>query len=85
MIKEKQHLNDKNKSKNEVIAFIPMQIYRKTQLLKTKGLQPTLGVTCCTQSIYPKHNLEAGITFSLCTFSVQLCKFSLKTMRFFGI
>ena len=29
----------KNKSKNEVMAFIPMQIYMKTQLLKTKGLQ----------------------------------------------
>ena len=71
MIKEKQHLKTiKNKSKNKVITLIHMQIYRKTQLLKTKGLQPYLGVTSCTQSIYLKHNLEAEITFSLCTYSV---------------
>ena len=38
----------KNKSENEVITFIPMQTYRKTQFLKTKGLKPSLGVTFCT-------------------------------------
>ena len=37
-----------NKSEDEVIAFIPMQIYRKTQLPKTKGLHPSLGVAYCT-------------------------------------
>ena len=37
-----------NKSEDKVITFIPMQIYRKTQLLKTKGLQHFLGVTYCT-------------------------------------
>ena len=33
-----------NKSEDKVITFIPMQIYRKPQLLKTKGLQPSLDV-----------------------------------------
>ena len=37
-----------NKSEDEVIAVIHMQIYRKTQLLKTKGLQSSLGFACST-------------------------------------
>ena len=59
----------KKKSKNAVITFIPMQIYRKTWVLKTKGVEPSVGVVCHTKSIFPKHNLEAGTTSSLCTFS----------------
>ena len=34
----------KNKSEDTVSTFIPMQMYSKTQFLKTKGLQPSLGV-----------------------------------------